>query len=108
MWRKKVGALNFHSTLTKNKNVYVVMSGNFRPAQRQIVRNHCQIDLENFNLVYQWLKENNPNFSNMADSELCPKPIMAHKGILFVTGGFFAKVDLYQKKLRRSPSPLGS
>ena len=38
------------------------MSGNFTPAQRQIVRNRCQIDVENFNLVYQWLKENNPNF----------------------------------------------
>ena len=59
------------------------MSGNFTPAQRQIVRNRCQIDVENFNLVYQWLKENNPNFSNMADSELCPNPIILEDDTTF-------------------------
>ncbi len=52
------------------------MSGNFTPALRQIVKNRCQIDIHNFNIVYQWLKENNPNFINMGDSNLCPIPII--------------------------------
>jgi hypothetical protein len=73
---KIFGALNFHSTVTKDRNEYVAISGNFTPAQRQIVKNHCQIDVQNFHLVYQWQKENNPNFTNMADSDLCPTPII--------------------------------
>ncbi len=52
------------------------MSGNFTHAQRQIVKSCCQIDVQNFNNVYQWLKENNPNFINKADSNLCPTPIL--------------------------------
>ena len=35
---KNVGALHSHSMLTNDSNVYVVMSGNFTPAQRQIVK----------------------------------------------------------------------
>jgi hypothetical protein len=36
---KNVGALHSHSMLTNESNVYVVMSGNFMPAQRHIVKN---------------------------------------------------------------------
>jgi hypothetical protein len=46
---KNIGALNFHSTLTNLRNVHVIMTGNFTPAQRKIVKNHCQIDVQNFN-----------------------------------------------------------
>jgi len=35
---KDVGALHSHSMLTNDSDVYVVMSGNFIPAQRHIVK----------------------------------------------------------------------
>ncbi len=38
---KNVGALYSHSIITNDSNVYVVMSGNFTPAQRQIVKSRC-------------------------------------------------------------------
>jgi hypothetical protein len=36
---KNIGTLNFHSNTTGNNTVFVVLSGNFTPAQRNIVRN---------------------------------------------------------------------
>ncbi len=36
---KNIGALNFHSLSTSDTNVHVIMSGNFTPAQRLIVKN---------------------------------------------------------------------
>jgi hypothetical protein len=35
---RDIDALNFHSTLTKDNNVHVVVYGNFTPAQRHLVK----------------------------------------------------------------------
>lgn len=72
---QSVGVLNFHSNVMKQTKVYVAMRGDFT-AQRQIVKNPCQIDAHNFNIIYHWLKQNNINFTNIADSELCPNSII--------------------------------
>jgi hypothetical protein len=47
--------------LTNDSNVYVVMSGNFTPAQRHIVKSQCMIYVSDLKEVYEWLRENNPN-----------------------------------------------
>ncbi len=44
-------------------NVYVVMSGNFTPNQRQIIKSRCQVDIGHFQRIYTWLRENNPIYS---------------------------------------------
>jgi len=54
---KNVGALHSHSMLTNDSNVYVVMSGNFMPAQRHIVKSQCMIDDSDFKKVYECYKE---------------------------------------------------
>ena len=59
--QKNVGALNFHATLKNNMNVYVVLSGNFTPAQKNIVNNHCLVDVQKFKSIYNWLRQNNPH-----------------------------------------------
>jgi hypothetical protein len=41
---KNIGALNFHRQSTNSNNVYVVISGNFTPNQRQIIRTRCTVD----------------------------------------------------------------
>ncbi len=71
---KNVGALHSHSMLTNDSNVCVVMSGNFTPAQRHIVKSRCMIDVSDFKEVYEWLRENNPNFANKEFHD-CPSPI---------------------------------
>ncbi len=73
---KNVGALHSHSIITNDSNVYVVMSGNFTPAQRQIVKSRCMIDVSDFKEVYEWLRENNPNFANFKEFHDCPSPIL--------------------------------
>ena len=70
---KNIGALNFHSSLT---NVYVVLSRNFTPAQRQIVKNRYLIDISKFKEIYEWLRQNNPNFANFKEFHECPCPIL--------------------------------
>jgi len=73
---KNMGALKFHSSLTNDTNVYVVMSGNFTPAQRQIVKSRCLIDVSKFKNIYEWLRQNNPNFENFKEFHECPCPIL--------------------------------
>jgi hypothetical protein len=48
--------------LTNDSNVYVVMSGNFTPAQRKIVKSQCMI-------MFQILKRFFKEFDD------CPSPI---------------------------------
>jgi len=76
---KNIGALNFHSSLTNDTNVYVVMSGNFTPAQRQIVKSQCLIDVSKFKEIYEWLRQNNPNFANFKEFHECPCPILVER-----------------------------
>jgi len=73
---KNVGALHFHSMLTNDSNVYVVMSGDFTPAQRHIVKSQCMIDVSDFKEVYEWLRVNNPNFANFKEFDDRPSPIL--------------------------------
>jgi len=74
--KKNVGALHSRSMLTNDSNVYVVMSGNFTPAQRHIVNSQCMIDVSDFKEVYEWLRVNNPNFTNFKEFDDCPSPIL--------------------------------
>ncbi len=59
-----IGALNFHVSTLRTNNVYVLMSGNFTPNQRHIVRTRCNIDVGNHS-IYSWLRANNPIFAKM-------------------------------------------
>jgi len=52
---KNIGALNFHTTSTKESNVYVIMSGNFTPTQRQIVKSRCMVHVAQFKEVFDFL-----------------------------------------------------
>jgi hypothetical protein len=78
--KKNVGALHSHSMLTNDSNVYVVMSGNFMPAQRhlvkRIVKSHCMIYVSDFKDVYEWLRVKNPNLANFKEFDDCPSPIL--------------------------------
>ncbi len=73
---KNVGTLNYHANTTSSMNVYVVMSGNFTPNQRQIIKSRSQVDIGHFQRIYTWLRENNPIYSKMADIPNCPMPII--------------------------------
>ncbi len=74
--QKNVGALNFHANLKNNMNVYVVLSGNLTPEQKRIVNNRCLVDVQHFNSIYNWLRQNNPHHSKLAEIENCPNPII--------------------------------
>jgi len=52
------------------------MSGRFTPTQRTIIRNRCLIEVENFKIIYNWLRHNNPNYSELPEMSSCPTPIM--------------------------------
>jgi hypothetical protein len=71
---KNIGTLNFHSNTTGNNTVFVVLSGNFTPAQRNIVKTRCSIDVKEFNFIFSGLRTNNPIFAKMESSENCPTP----------------------------------
>jgi hypothetical protein len=73
---KNIGALNFHSNISRNSNVYVLLSGSFTPNQRNIIKSRCSIDVRNFTSIFSWLRENNPIFSNMMPVDQCPIPII--------------------------------
>jgi hypothetical protein len=73
---KNIGVLNFHTSTLRTKNVFVLMSGNFTPNQRHIVRNMCNIDVGNFNAIFSWLRANNPIFAKMEPVRNCPSPII--------------------------------
>jgi hypothetical protein len=74
--QKNAGALNFHANLKNNMNVYPVLSGNVTPAQKIIVNNHCLVDVQKFNSIYNWPRQNNPHYSDLAEIESCPNPII--------------------------------
>jgi hypothetical protein len=71
---KNVGALHSHSMSTNDSNVYVVMFGNFMPAQRHFMKSQCMIDVSDFKEIYERLRENNPNFTNFKEFHDCPSP----------------------------------
>jgi hypothetical protein len=73
---KNIGALNFHSNISRNSNVYVLLSGSFTPNQRNIIKSRCSIYVRNFTSIFSWLRENNPIFSNMMPVDQCPIPII--------------------------------
>ena len=73
---KNIGALNFHRQSTNSNNVYVVISGNFTPNQRQIIRTRCTVDVSQFNEIYTWLRGHNPTFSVMPEISNCPSPFI--------------------------------
>jgi len=73
---KNIGALSFHLNTTGNNTVYVVLSGNFTPAQRNIVKTRCSIDVNEFNSIFSWLRNNNPIFGKMESVKNCPTPII--------------------------------
>jgi hypothetical protein len=54
----------------------VVLSGDFTPAQRNIVKTRCSIDVNEFNSIFSWLRTNNPIFAKMESSENCATPII--------------------------------
>jgi hypothetical protein len=53
---KNIGALNFRSNSTGINTVFVVLSGNFTPAQRNIVKTRCSIDVKKFNSIFSWVE----------------------------------------------------
>jgi hypothetical protein len=73
---KNMGALNFHSTISRISNVYVLLNGNFTPNQRNIIKSRRSIDVRNYTSIFSWLRENNPIFSNMMPVDQCPISII--------------------------------
>ena len=73
---ENAGALNHHTELTGCSTVYVVLSGRFTPAQRTIIRKRCLVEVENFTRVFNWLRENNPIYSELPEISQCPTPIL--------------------------------
>jgi len=63
---KNIGTLNFHFTTTGNNTVFVVLSGNFTPAQRNIVKTRCSIDVKELNSTFSWIR----NFRVIQKTEL--------------------------------------
>ena len=62
--------------MTKNNNVYVVLTGNFTSNQRQIVKNRCMVHISQLKEIYGWLIRNNPNYAGFKDFLECPQPII--------------------------------
>ena len=53
-----------------------MLSGRFTPAQRTIIRKRCLVEVENFTRVFNWLRENNPIYSELPEMSQCPTPIL--------------------------------
>ena len=71
-----MGSLKFHSSITKTNNVYVVLCGNFTPAQKHIIKNRCLADVLHLKELYEWLKVNNPFFVKFLHFDECPSPVV--------------------------------
>jgi hypothetical protein len=69
---KNIGTFHFPSNTTGNNTVFVVLSGNFTPAQRNIVKTRCSIYVREFNSTFSWLRTNNPIFGKMESVKNCP------------------------------------
>ena len=64
--------VNFHP----NPKVYVVMCGRMTLHQRDLVKKRCLVDVGKFNVLFDWMKINNPVFANFQlPTELHPKII---------------------------------
>ena len=72
---KNVATLNEHMSITNDSNVYVLMTGKFTGNQKEIIKNRCLVDINQINIVYNWLRENNYRYANMPQLSERPKPI---------------------------------
>jgi hypothetical protein len=71
-----MGSLKFHSSITKTNNVYVVLCGNFTPAQKHIIKNRCLADVLHLKELYEWLKVNYLFFVKFLHFNDCPSPVV--------------------------------
>jgi len=71
-----MGSLKFHSSITKTNNVYVILCGNFTPAQKHIIKNQCLADVLHLKELYEWLKVNNLFFVKFLHFDECPSPLV--------------------------------
>ena len=71
-----IGSLKFHSNLSGKSNVYVVLCGNFTPAQKHIIKHRCLVDVTDLAAIYEWLRLNNPFFINLPVFKECPEPVI--------------------------------
>ena len=61
-------------------DIYVMICGRVTPAQREIIRRRCEVNVDDYNAIYKWLIKNHPSYRNMNLPQTCPQPI--------VLGGF--------------------
>ena len=73
---QNVGALNHHLNLTEDPSVFVLLTGKFTQHQKDIIRKRCLVDINSINIVYDWLRNHNPRYSNLPSLVECPKPFM--------------------------------
>jgi len=50
------------------------MTGKFTGNQKEIIKKRCLVDINQINIVYNWLRENNYRYANMPQLPECPKP----------------------------------
>jgi hypothetical protein len=54
---KTTRVLNFHYNISRNSNVYVLLSGSFKPNQRNFIKSRCSIDVSNLTSIFSWLRD---------------------------------------------------
>ena len=69
-----LGALNTHSNIAHQNNIFVILTGNFTPVQRQIIKSRCLVDINNLKEIYGWLQKNNTHYYDLPEFHKCPSP----------------------------------
>ena len=55
-------------------DMYVMICGRATPAQRDIIRKRCTINVEHYISLFGWLIQNHPSYSGMEIPQTCPQP----------------------------------
>ena len=56
------------------KTVYTMISGRMTPSQRNIVKNRCEVNVEEYKNVLNWLIPNHPSYKDMTGPQDSPQP----------------------------------
>ena len=71
---QNMGALQHTCFLNNNPSVFILLLGSFTPIQLQKIKKQGTVSLQSFETVYNFLHENNYNYSNLPSIHNVPRP----------------------------------
>ena len=74
---ERVGAtFNYMLQSGVANDMFVMICGRVTPSQREIIRRRVIINAEKYKILFNWLIDNHPSYTDMKRSESCPQPVL--------------------------------